>query len=143
MEPRSNPFNEMASKLLFLIPNIIKKKGNVDGINFQKTIDFYKYDLLSGYHWKEEVTYFGRDSQIPTNGKRQKNVRVSTLTKTFKICNKITFPNLFTLINIAATLPVTSYKREQSFSLIRRFRTWIRASMIHERFSSLAFMYIH
>ena len=72
MEPRSNPFNEMASKLLFLIPNIIKKKGNVDGINFQKTIDFYKYDLLSAYHWKQEVTYFGRDSQIPTNGKRQK-----------------------------------------------------------------------
>ena len=76
-------------------------------------------------------------------GNDKKNVRVSTLTKTFKICDKTAFPNLFTLINIAATLPLTSYKREQSFSLIRRFRTWIRASMIHERFSSLALMYIH
>ncbi|XP_065650969.1 52 kDa repressor of the inhibitor of the protein kinase-like [Hydra vulgaris] len=69
--------------------------------------------------------------------------RPNTLAKAIKICDENQYPNLFELLKIGCTLPVTSAECERSFSAMRRLGTWLRASMTADRLVSLAIMNIH
>ena len=66
----------------------------------------------------------------------------ASLAKAIKHCDKLKFPNVFTLIKIGGTLSVTSAECERSFSTMRRLRTWLRSTMKSDRLSSLAIMNI-
>ena len=63
----------------------------------------------------------------------------STLTS----CNSLQFPNLFKLLAIFFTLPVTTCTAERSFSTMRRLKTYLRSTMTSDRMSGLALMTIH
>ena len=54
-----------------------------------------------------------------------------------------TFPNLHVLLQLACTIPVTSFECERSASDLRRLHTYMRASMGQSRLSSLALIHIH
>ena len=69
--------------------------------------------------------------------------RPSSCAKAIKVCDKESFPNVFILLQIACTLPVTSCECERSASALRRLRNFMRASMTESRLSSLALMIIH
>ena len=69
--------------------------------------------------------------------------RPDTLAKAITKCDEERFPNLFVLLKIACTFPITSAECERSFSAMRRLRTWLRASMKMERLGSVAIMNIH
>ena len=71
------------------------------------------------------------------------NERPQNLAETLLSIDEITFPDLFVVLQIAATLPVTSCEGERSFSVMHRLRTWLRASVTSERLSALALMNIH
>ena len=43
-----------------------------------------------------------------------------------KECSSDAFPNIFTLMTISLTLPVTTCTSEQSFSTLRRLKTCLR-----------------
>ena len=58
-------------------------------------------------------------------------------------CDEKRSPNLFVLLKIACTFPITSAECERSFSAIRRLRTWLRASIKMERLGSVAIIKIH
>ena len=73
----------------------------------------------------------------------EKEDRLVSLVKAVKHCDKLKFPNVFTLIKIGCTLSVTSAECERSFSAMRRLRTWLRSTMKSDRLSSLAIMNIH
>ena len=60
-----------------------------------------------------------------------------------KECDKTKFPNLFVLLKIGSTLPISLCECERSFSVLRRLRTRLRSSMTTSRLSSLALMNIH
>ena len=47
------------------------------------------------------------------------------------------------LVYIMLTMPVTSTTAEQSFSVLRRLKTYVRTTMNNDRLSSLALMHIH
>lgn len=47
-------------------------------------------------------------------------------------------PNLYKLLHIAIGLPISSADCERRFSAMRRVKTWLRATMVQERFSNLA-----
>ena len=68
--------------------------------------------------------------------------RPSTLAAAIKQCDAQLFPNLFILLQIACTLPVTSCECERSCSTLRRLNTYVRASMGQERLSALALLHI-
>lgn len=53
-----------------------------------------------------------------------------------------TYPNLYPLLNVAYTLPISSVTCERSFSVMRRIKTWLRTSMDQSRFSNLAILCI-
>ncbi|XP_065683294.1 52 kDa repressor of the inhibitor of the protein kinase-like [Hydra vulgaris] len=72
-----------------------------------------------------------------------KNSLPTTLTKLLPLIDRITFPNIFTLIQILATIPVTTCTCERSISVIRRLKTYLRNTMSQNRFNSLALMHVH
>jgi hypothetical protein len=50
---------------------------------------------------------------------------------------KNVFPNLFILLKIFLTVPVSSCEAERSFSALKRILTWLRSTMSQDRLSSL------
>ena len=59
----------------------------------------------------------------------------------FHFCDADAFPNIYRLLLIACTLPITSAEAERSFSLMRRLKTYARSTMSEERLSDLAMHY--
>lgn len=56
--------------------------------------------------------------------------------------SKDVFPNLFKIMQVAVTLPVSSATCERSFSAMRRINTYLRANMNQDRFTNLAILNI-
>ena len=48
------------------------------------------------------------------------------------------YPNIFTLLKIGLTLPITSCTSERTFSELRLLKSYLRSTMVEERLSSLA-----
>ena len=67
----------------------------------------------------------------------------STLAAVIKECDKDHFSNIFELLKIACTLPVTSCECERSFSAMRRHRTWLHSTMKTERVTALTIMNVY
>lgn len=59
-----------------------------------------------------------------------------------KIIDEKTYPNLYALLSVAYTLPISSATCERSFSAMRRIKNWLRTSMSQSRFSNLAVLNI-
>ena len=70
-------------------------------------------------------------------------MRGQILSRCLKVIDEERFPNLFDVIKIGATIPLSSCGCERSFSTLRRLRTWLRSSMTTSRLTSLALMDLH
>ena len=137
MEFRFNELNQRASTLLILIPSIITKPdyheetmADLTGLylNDLPNPDIVDQELLL---WKNKWSSTSVES------------RTSTLAESVKKCDEKRFPNVFVLLKIGSTLPVTSCDGERSFSAMRRLRHWLRRSMKTVRLTSLALMNIN
>ena len=53
------------------------------------------------------------------------------------------FPNIHVLLNIMASLPVTSCECERSISMLRLIKTPLRSTMGQQRLNGLALLYYH
>ena len=134
---RFNSFNKTASKLLLLVPSIICGPEYND-LDIEGLIEQYSDDLPNPDVIELELKLWKREwSEV------QKEDRPASLVKAIKHCDKLKFPNVFTLTKIRCTLLVTSAEWERSFSTMRRLRTWLRSTMKSDRLSSLAIMNIH
>ena len=72
------------------------------------------------------------------------NERSQTCATAIKSCSSIAFPNIYTLLKIACTLPVTSCECERSASVILRPDNYMRHCMpTEERSIVLALLHIH
>lgn len=56
--------------------------------------------------------------------------------------DKNIYPNIYKLLQVAISLPISSAGCERSFSAMRRIKTWLRSTMNQDRFSSLAILNI-
>jgi hypothetical protein len=61
----------------------------------------------------------------------------------FGLCSGDTLPCIKKLLQIMATLPVTSCSSERSFSTLRRLKTYLRSTMGSDRLNGLALLNIH
>jgi hypothetical protein len=133
----TNP--DSVSKFLYMIPALMITK------TFEETKEMvtdlgekYSADIQNTFLLEAEVEIFYNslavwpEESIPT-----------TIAATLKAIDDKKFPNLYTLMKICGTLPVSSCECERSFSCMRRLKTWQRASMCDDRFSNLALMNIH
>jgi len=69
--------------------------------------------------------------------------RPKTALGALKACERVQFPNIFTILHILVVFPVTSSEAERSFSCIKRLKTRLRSTMGEERLNGLAIMLIH
>ena len=69
--------------------------------------------------------------------------RPESLASAIKVCDPLKYQDLYTLLKIGCTLPVTSCEYERSISVLRRLKTWLRSTMTTKRLTSLAMMNIH
>lgn len=58
-------------------------------------------------------------------------------------CNATLFPNIAILLQILATLPVTTSTAEHTFSTLKLVKSYLRSTMSEDRLTSLAHIYIH
>jgi hypothetical protein len=58
-------------------------------------------------------------------------------------CNILIFPSTFKLLHILATLSVTTANSEQSFSTLKRLKTYLRNTICKNRLNGLAMINIH
>ena len=99
-----NIVSQMRNKTKFcsLVPSIL---GNGNPISFDDLLSFYKEDLLLSLHvlrcqWR--VKWEGQGAED----------RPATLRTAIKACDKDIFPNVYALLQLGCTLPVTSCENE-------------------------------
>lgn len=122
-------------KLLLLVPSeAVKDESDADA--FAEAVTLFSDDMPSPHmfavefqRWKEMCRTL---AQPPT-----------TLAATIKICDADIYPNIFSVLTISCTWPVTTCECERSFSGLRRLNTYLRSSQTSERLDALAMMSIH
>ena len=67
----------------------------------------------------------------------------TTCASALKECDSYLFPNIYILLQIVCTLPVTSAECERNASALHRLHNFMRAGMSENRLTSLALMHIH
>jgi hypothetical protein len=137
METNFSKLTKKATKLLFLVPSLICDI-NIDKTVFEDAINLYCDDLPNENVVDIEIRMWKRKWCAVAFEQRPDSVA-----KALKLCDQENFPNLFVLLKLVATFPVTSCECERSFSTLRRLRSYLRASMSTTRLTSLALMNVN
>nr|CAI5855352.1 unnamed protein product [Callosobruchus analis] len=58
-------------------------------------------------------------------------------------CNAAIYPNIFTLLKIFATIPISTATAERTFSTLRRLKSYLRNTLSENRLNGLANLNIH
>ena len=77
------------------------------------------------------------------HGKKRRLKTIISSRGNKKECDRDMFPNIYILLQITCTIPVTSCECERSASGLRRLNNYMRASMGKDRLSYLALLHIH
>jgi hAT family C-terminal dimerisation region len=125
----------MAYRVSVLIPSMIENKSFVD---LKDCISLYEDHLPSTSTIKEEFELYKRKWLNEASDNRPNNA-----IDAYVQCNGIFFPNIKILLQIYATLPVTTATGERSFSTLKLTKSYLRNTMSENRLNGLAMMYIH
>ena len=131
--------NKQVVQLLSLIPSILTSKNDGELADLSLALKFWKQDLPhDGLSLTTELKEW-RDLWKQCDAQSQPH----NLCDSLKKCDEDQFPNLFVLLKLGCTLPVTSCEAERSFSALRRTMTSLRSSMGENRLAGLTLMNIH
>ena len=104
----------------------------------KEAVEFYSDDLPNPGILDEELSRWKcKWLSVP-----QKD-RPNTVSKSLKQCCSITLPNIFTLLKLFATLPLSSCACERSASVLRRLNTYLRCPQTEQRLSALALIHMN
>jgi hypothetical protein len=125
----------MAYSVSVLIPSMVEQKSFDD---LKDSITFYEAYLPSSSTIKEEFQLYKRKwlNEAPDD-------RPSNAIDAYIRCNGTFFPNIKVLLQIYATLPVTTATGERSFSTLKLMKSYLRSTMGENRLNGLAMMYMH
>ena len=118
-----------------LVPSILCSSKPID---LGACVNQYSSDLPSPELFEMEIQRW-KNRYMP----KQYKERPSSAADAIKECDKDMFPNIYILLQIACTVPVTSCECERSASGLRRLNNFMRASMGKDRLSNLALLHIH
>ena len=65
------------------------------------------------------------------------------LVETIETTNEVLYPNVTTVLTILLTMPVSTATPERSFTVMRRFKSYMRSTMKTERLSALVLMHAY
>ena len=134
---RFNELYQRASSLLTLISSIITKPDYY-GEAMADLIGLYRRNLTNPDIVDQELLLW-KSKWSSTSAESWP----STLPEVVKKSNEKRLSNVFVLLKIGCTVPVTYCDCERSFSAMRRLRNWLRRSMKTDRLTSLALMNVY
>ena len=145
MLQRFGDVGPQVSALMCLIPSVIVESSPI-GLETIKALQYWEEDLpfpssLPNEARRQQDKWFKifDDMQLARKEGRTTMLAVpSSLLAALASCDADSFPNIYNLLVIGCTLPVTSAEAERSFSLLRRIKTYSRSTMTEERMSDLA-----
>jgi hypothetical protein len=73
----------------------------------------------------------------------EKSTIPNSAIQAIQMCNPNLFPNIYKLLKILVTLPVTTCTTERSFSTLKYLKSYLRNSTSQERLNGLAMLFIH
>lgn len=122
----------------FTAENLIPSKlQTLDELNANAIFDVFSNDIGDRQVFLDEVARWkARWSMAVCQGPQH-------LLDTLNATNKDLYPNIFTILTVLLTMPVSSASSERSFSAMRRIKNYLRATMGDERLSNLSMMHIH
>ena len=128
LQDRFSPTHQKIMHLMHLVPAFISTYEDVlpAAEMYASMIDV---TCLEG----EFAIWLNRWKNTELKEKRDVNTAILALEQ----CSKITLPNIHMLLQVLATLPVTTAQAERTFSKLERTATAIRASMGEERLEAM------
>jgi len=82
---------------------------------------------------------------VAKNSLENKKINCEALTQR-EILNSVvkfdTYPNVYKLLHVALSIPISSASCERSFSSMRRINTYLRSNMAQNRFTNLSILNI-
>ncbi|KAK4873992.1 hypothetical protein RN001_013352 [Aquatica leii] len=119
--------------LFTLIPSSIVKTTNLTAVVAAARV--YSCDLPHPFSLSREITLWkelwsGREHLPQTAAEARQEA------------NEI-FPNVKILLQVLATIPVSTCSVERSLSSLKQFKTYLRTTMTEDRLNGLAAMYTH
>lgn len=130
-------------EILRKIQNVLPNK--IQSINESELFDSIDSILLQ---WPE-ISMSSNDDVIKNESNlwQQKwkgaDDKPETFIDAINFCNELIFPNIFKILKICATIPVTVATIERSFSTLKRIKTYLRNSTGENRLTGLASLSIH
>ena len=135
MRERFGKTQFLAAKFCNLVPSVL---CNGNPISFDDLLSFYKEDLPTSFLARSELLRW----RAKWEGQGAED-RPATLRTAIKACDKDIFPNVYALLQLGCTLPVTSCENERANSALKNLKTYLRSTMGQEWLSSLSLMHIH
>ena len=123
---RFDNHTKQATLLQHLLPSIITETSNPNDI--EQAINLYRDDLPNPSIVDEELHQWNAQWL----SKPMKD-RPDMLNSCLKCCSSESSPNIFMLLKLFATLPMTSCSCEHSASDLRRLNTFLRSTQSEER----------
>ncbi|XP_063219757.1 52 kDa repressor of the inhibitor of the protein kinase-like isoform X1 [Bacillus rossius redtenbacheri] len=119
-----------------IIPvNVVKSSFS----DVETAFNFYADDLTN----TNKVMFKGEWDLWKMKWKNSKDELPKDAITALKKCEEMLFPNLHILLEILASLPVTTASVERSFSTLKRLKTYLRNSTGEDRLNGLALISIH
>lgn len=132
LEERFSKHKTILSSLYLLIPKMCMKTSILEP-DFSLYSNFLKVDSLPSELrlWKRKwIACIDID-------------RPSGAVESLNYCNPELFPNIYFLLKVLATLPVSTATPERTFSTLKRVKTFLRNSTGQERLTGLALLSVH
>ena len=104
---------------------------------FSKFLDLYQDDLPQPRFLDTELEMWSERCQM------EKGPLPSKLTDVLPFVDGVSFPNIYTALQIFATIPVTTCTCERPISVLRRLKTYLRSTMSESRLTGLALLNVH
>ncbi|XP_022168857.1 52 kDa repressor of the inhibitor of the protein kinase-like [Myzus persicae] len=90
-----------------------------------------------------EPTVFKAEFSIWKSKWLKEESRPNTAIEGLDNCNILLFPNIWKLLQVLATIPMSTATPERTFSSLKRLKTYLRNSTGETRLNGLALMSIH
>lgn len=101
-------------------------------------VEFYLGDIASAHTLAAELAlWMSKCSRIVEAD------RPACALQALSMCNSEFFPNVYHLLCVLATLPVSTSTPERTFSTLRRLKNYLRNPMKQERLTGLALLSVH
>ncbi|KAG5859789.1 hypothetical protein JTB14_026098 [Gonioctena quinquepunctata] len=145
------------------IPRLASKQTNQANVPAESAMDYYRKSVfipwvdsfLSGLEdrfakhksilKKLMKKYFGGRtvSVVPKIQENKSSTKTKKCTDALNLCNPDIYPNVFIILKIFATLPISTSSPERSFSTLRRLKSYLRITTSENRLNGLAHLNIY